>query len=156
MSNSDMERTVRKSAPVPMDRCGMALATDILSDRWTLLILREAFYGVKRYDDMRSDLGIPRSVLTERLKRLVEFGIFIREPYREAGARTRYAYGLSQMGAELGLPILALMQWGDKHINQNEPAIEILDRKSGKRQHVALVGDNAKATKLADVRIAVL
>ncbi|GAA6207114.1 hypothetical protein NBRC116601_04070 [Cognatishimia sp. WU-CL00825] len=134
----------------------MALATEILSDRWTLLILREAFYGVKRYDDMRSDLGIPRSVLTERLKRLVEFGIFIREPYREAGARTRYAYGLSQKGAELGLPILALMQWGDKHINQNEPAIEILDRKSGKRQFVALVGDDAKATKLADVRIAVL
>ncbi len=156
MSNSANEEPIRRSAPVPIDRCGAALATEILSDRWTFLIVREAFYGVMRYDDIRADIGIPRSVLTDRLKRLVAAGIFVREPYREAGARTRYAYGLSPMGAELGLTILALMQWGDKHINEGEAAILVQHRASGKKLKVALVDDDTVEAKLAEVQIAVL
>ncbi|WP_417518583.1 winged helix-turn-helix transcriptional regulator [Minwuia sp.] len=156
MSNSAKRDSVRRSAPVPIDQCGAALATEILSDRWTLLIVREAFYGVMRYDDIRADIGIPRSVLTDRLKRLVSVGILAREPYREVGARSRYGYRLSPMGAELGLTILALMQWGDKHINAGKTAVRVQDRATGKKLKVALVEDDAVEVKLAEVQITVL
>ncbi|WP_377504432.1 winged helix-turn-helix transcriptional regulator [Octadecabacter sp. R77987] len=142
MSNPDGADSIRRTAPVPLDQCGAALASEILSDRWTLLILREALYGVKRYDDIRADTGIPRSVLTDRLKRLVGAGILLREPYREAGARTRYAYGLTPKGAELGLTILALMQWGDRHIKGGKSALRVQHRTTGRPLKVALVEAN--------------
>jgi len=72
---------IRQRERVPLDKCGAALATDIISDRWTLLIIREAFYGVKRYNEILEGLNIPRSVLTSRLKSLVQHGILDREPY---------------------------------------------------------------------------
>ena len=75
-----------RSAPVPRDQCGMALACDLLGDRWTMLIIREAFYGVTRFDDLRSDLGIPRGVLSSRLRGLVDRGVLETRPYREQGA----------------------------------------------------------------------
>lgn len=153
MSNSDSEKPVRRSAPVPMDQCGAALTSEILADRWIILILRAAFFGVKRYDDIRADIGIPRSVLTDRLKRLVDAGIFVREPYQEAGARTRYAYGLSPKGSELGLTILALMQWGDKHLKNGVAAIEVTDRTTGLPLRVGLVSDPTTIVALKDVRL---
>lgn len=138
---------------MPVDQCGAALASQILADRWTLLIIREALYGVKRYDDIRQDIQIPRSVLTQRLKRLVDEGILNREPYREDGARTRYAYVLSDKGKDLGLTILALMQWGDKHLKNGVAAIDVNDRKTGAPLKVGLVQRGTKTTPLSDVTI---
>ena len=88
----------------------MAKDTDILADRWTLLILREALYGVQRYDDMRADLQAPRSMLTDRLSKLVEQGLMKRQTYQEPGSRARQAYVLTSMGQELALTLLALSQ----------------------------------------------
>lgn len=148
MSNSDKSSLIRRRSPVPIDRCGAAVAAEIVADKWTLLIIREALYGVKRYDDMRRDIQIPRSVLTQRLKRLVEYGIMEREPYREDGARTRYAYVLSEKGKDLGLTLLALMQWGDKHLRGGASSISLVDAKTEKPLKVGLVGENAKTTPL--------
>lgn len=148
MSNSD---TVRHRAPIPVERCGAARTVDLLADRWMLLIVREAFWGVIRYADIRADIGIPRSVLSERLKRLVASGILKRKPYREAGARARQGYALTPKGRDLGLVMLALMQWGDAHIEGHMPALEVTSRKSGKRLRVALVEEDAERVAAEDV-----
>ncbi len=138
MSNSESLQMNRKS-PVPVDQCGAALATEIISDRWSMLILREAFYRVGRFDDIQSEIGIPRSVLTDRLKKLVSNGILTREPYREAGSRTRTAYLLSQKGRELGLVLLALMQWGDRHLRDGETGLSVTHKETGQALVVGLV-----------------
>lgn len=155
MSNSDIEIGRQRRAPVAVDQCGAALATQIISDRWTLLIIREAFYGVKRYDDIRADIGIPRSVLTDRLKKLVTAEILDREPYREEGARTRYGYGLTEKGRDLGLMIIALMQWGDQHLKDGHSALALHDRSTGTALKVALVDEDVKATAWQDVTFSI-
>ena len=151
MSNSDS--TFRRQSPVPIDKCGAALATEIISDRWSILIMREAFYGVMRYDDFRTDIGIPRSVLTDRLKRLVNAGMLKRVPYREGTSRTRYGYALSEIGMSFGLSLLALMAWGDEHFAEDGSAISIVDRTTGQKLKVALVPEDTPETAITDVRI---
>ncbi len=151
MSNSG--ETYRRQSPVPIDKCGAALATDIISDRWTILLMREAFYGVMRYDDFRTDIGIPRSVLTDRLKRLVDAKMLERVPYREGTSRTRYGYALSEIGMSFGLTLLALMAWGDEHFAKNGSAISILDRSTGKKLKVAIVLEETPEVCIKEVRI---
>lgn len=156
MSNSDGEKPVPRFAPVAVDDCGAARATEIVSDRWTFLIIREAFYGVSRYDDIRADIGIPRSVLTDRLKKLVAAGLLARKPYREGGARTRYGYHLTEKGRDLGLMIIALMQWGDKHLKNGEAALSLRDQRSGVPLKVALVEETVEDLQWKDVQMEVL
>ena len=157
MSNPDTPQptpTVR-SAPIPRDRCGMALACDLLGERWTMLLVREAFYGVSRFDDLRTDLGIPRGILSTRLAKLVADGILEKHPYREGSSRTRYEYRLSDRGRELGLALLALMQWGDRHLQDTPSPLSIRDRRSGKPLVVALVTPDGRAVSAEDVQVEV-
>lgn len=153
MSNSASETPVRRRAPVPLEDCGMALAAEILGDRWSLLILREAFYGVTRYDDIREDLAAPRSMLTDRLGKLVDRGLLDRRPYREPGSRTREAYVLTDAGKALALTLLALMQWGDEHIRDDPPRIGITDRASGEAVRVELVNASGAIVPLSLIAV---
>lgn len=131
----------------------MARAAEVLGDRWTLLILREAFYGVQRYDDMREDLGAPRSMLTDRLTKLVNGGIMSRQSYQEPGDRVRQAYVLTEAGRDLALTLMAMTQWGEAHILNGKAPVEVVDRKSGMPLQVALIDTNSD---LADMKTAVL
>jgi DNA-binding HxlR family transcriptional regulator len=124
-----------------------------MSDRWTILIMREAFYGVMRYDDFRADIGIPRSVLTDRLKRLVDAKMLERVPYREGNARTRYGYTLTDIGRSFGLPLLALMAWGDAHFSEDGSAISVVHRSTGEKLKVALVSEDTPDVSINSVRI---
>ena len=151
MSNSD--NAYRRQSPVPIDRCGAALATDIISDRWTILIIREAFYGVMRYDDFRADIGIPRSVLTDRLKRLVDAKMLDRVPYREGNSRTRYGYALTEAGLSFGLTLLALMACGDAQFAEHGSAISVVDRSTGQTLKVALVPEDTPEVSITDAKI---
>ena len=156
MSNSDLGRSVEitpRTAPVPIDRCGMALAARLLMEKWSMLIIREAFYGVARFEDFLNDLEIPRSVLTTRLKQLVRDGILTRVPYRPDGARTRQGYVLTGKGHELGLVILALMQWGDRHLLDGQSAIRVTEKASKRALKVALVPADEATPGLADIEI---
>jgi DNA-binding HxlR family transcriptional regulator len=157
MSNPPADTTPAavRAAPVPHDRCGMALACDVLGDRWTMLILREAFYGVARFDDLRADLGIPRGVLSARLKKLVAEGVLDKLPYREGAARVRHEYRLSAAGRELGLTILALMQWGDRHLQHAPSPLAVTDASTGLPLTVALVTPEGRAVAVDAVRIEV-
>jgi DNA-binding HxlR family transcriptional regulator len=91
--------------------CSIQASLDILGDRWTILILRDAFRGVRKFDDFRKDLRIARPVLTDRLKRLVERGVLARHLYCERPPR--YEYRLTEMGMALSPALVALMRWGD-------------------------------------------
>ena len=144
---------IRRKSPVPLDKCGVFLAANLIGDRWTLLILREAFYGVVRFDDIRSDLGIPRAVLAARLKLLVEANVMNRAPYREEGSRTRYAYTLTEQGKSLGPVIIALMQWGDNYLRDDQPPICLVDAKTGATLKVALVDEGSESVPIEDIRI---
>ena len=108
-----MKRTEFASWP-----CSVARTVDLLGDWWTPLVLREAFLGVRRFDDMQRELGIGRNVLTQRLKRLVEEGLLERVRYQEKP--DRYEYLLTDKGRDF-YPVLATMiAWGDRWLSGEE------------------------------------
>jgi DNA-binding HxlR family transcriptional regulator len=95
--------------------CAIGAAVTVLGDRPTFLVLREAFNGVRRFDDMRRRTGMPRQVLTGRLARLTDEGLLRKVPYQEAGQRGRYEYRLTSKGVDLYPIMVALMHWGDQY-----------------------------------------
>jgi DNA-binding HxlR family transcriptional regulator len=99
------------------DQCSIAASLGVLGEKWTLLVLREAFNGTRRFDDMLHRTGAPRQVLSARLARLVDEGILRRVPYREAGQRQRAEYRLTDKGLDLYPILVALMHWGDRWAN---------------------------------------
>src|SRR5690606_12333537 len=109
--------------------CSVARTVDLLGDWWTPLVLREAFYGARRFDDFL-ELGIGRNILTERLSRLVEEGVFEKVPYQERP--TRFEYRLTDKGRALFGVLAAMIRWGDDWLAGEEgPPIELVDRRSG-------------------------
>jgi DNA-binding HxlR family transcriptional regulator len=96
--------------------CSVARTLDVIGERWSLLVLREVFLGVRRFESIRHATGAPRAVLAERLRSLVDAGVLVRREYREEGARTRHEYRPTDAGRELQPALTALMQWGDKHL----------------------------------------
>lgn len=131
----------------------MALAAEIVGDRWILLILREAFYGVQRYDDMRADLGAPRSMLSDRLARLVEKGLMSRRAYREPGDRERHAYTLTESGRGLALTLMALTQWGETWVIGRPAPVEVVDATTGEALRVALVNKGGAPVDAGQARL---
>jgi DNA-binding HxlR family transcriptional regulator len=95
--------------------CAIGAAVGIIGERQTFLVLREAFNGVRRFDDMQRRTGMPRQVLSQRLARLVEEGLLRKVPYQESGQRSRDEYRLTGKGLDLYPVLVALMDWGDKH-----------------------------------------
>jgi DNA-binding HxlR family transcriptional regulator len=93
--------------------CSVAQSLEVIGEWWTLLIVRDAFLGVTRFDEFASRLGIARNVLTARLDTLVEAGVMERIPY-EDGDRPRYDYKLTAMGRDLYPVMVTLRQWGDR------------------------------------------
>ena len=93
--------------------CSIARALEVLGDRWTILVMREAFMRVRRFEDFQRNLGIARNVLTDRLGRLVEEGILKRVPYQDRPAR--FEYRLTDKGVDLWPVLVSLMKWGDRH-----------------------------------------
>jgi DNA-binding HxlR family transcriptional regulator len=116
-------------------RDAVALAVDVLSDRWTFLILREAFFGVRRYGQMQRNLGIARNVLADRLKQLVAEGMFERVRYRTDP--DWYEYRLTERALDLYPAIVALMGWADRHMTPDADAVavELVHRSCGEPTH---------------------
>jgi DNA-binding HxlR family transcriptional regulator len=98
------------------DRCSMAKALEVLGTRTSFLLMREAFYGSRRFDEFTRRVGITEASAAARLKELTEHGLLERRPYQEPGQRTRHEYLLTEMGRDLMPAALALMAWGDKHL----------------------------------------
>jgi DNA-binding HxlR family transcriptional regulator len=112
--------------------CPIGRAVDVLGDRWTLLILRNATLGVTRFEDFRAELGIADNILSNRLARLVDAGVLVRVPYRDP-QRTRHEYRLTTRGADVLDVLHALAGWGEQHTQADRPAepMRILHRVCG-------------------------
>jgi DNA-binding HxlR family transcriptional regulator len=110
-------------APTKPPRDAVELAMDVLSDRWTFLVLREAFFGVRRYGEMQRNLGIARNVLADRLRQLVADGMFERVRYRTDP--DWYEYRLTDRALDLYPVIIGLMRWADKHLAGEEDIVKL-------------------------------
>jgi DNA-binding HxlR family transcriptional regulator len=93
--------------------CSIAGALEVVGERWSLLIVRDVFLGLRRFDEIQGNLGIARNVLQTRLTRLVEHGVLERRLYQEHPPR--HEYRLTEKGLDLWPTVVALMQWGDRH-----------------------------------------
>ena len=110
----------------------VARAINLIGEKWTLWILREAFYGVERFETFQERLGIPRDTLSRRLATMVEHGLFERKPYKELSNRTRYAYHLTPMSRALFPALVALLQWGDHYLaDEKDTALTLKHRGCG-------------------------
>jgi DNA-binding HxlR family transcriptional regulator len=93
--------------------CSIARTLEVLGDRWTMLVMRDAFLRVRRFEDFQRELGVARNVLTDRLNRLVEEGILERVRYQDRPAR--FEYRLTDKGIDLWPVMMTMMQWGDRY-----------------------------------------
>ena len=145
---------IRRS-PVSRRDCNLAKSFELIGDRWTLLILRSALYGVRRFDDFHAELDVPRSVLSNRLGGLVERGIMARREYREEGRRARIEYGLTKMGQALSLPFMAMTQWADKWVGGGTSPLTLRSKSTGQRLSVALVDERCRRAKKSDIELVI-
>src|SRR3954451_7923451 len=120
------------------DRCSIAKTLDVVGARSAFLILREAYYGTTRFDDFAERVGLSESVTAARLRELVDEGLLDREDYREPGQRTRQRYRLTEKGADLLPVVTALMQWGDRWLQERGPLVELRHRDCGEHVGVEL------------------
>jgi DNA-binding HxlR family transcriptional regulator len=141
-------------AKVPDSRCSIARTLGVLGERWTFLILREAFLGATRFAEFRDRLGIAPDVLSDRLGTLTEYGVLAREPYQDPGERSRFAYRLTPAGQELQVILGALQQWGDEHLpHPDGPSMLRRRGTGGAPLHVGYIDDDGREVTLPDVRM---
>lgn len=103
-----------RTADYTNERCSIAATLEVVGDPWTLLILRDAFSGVKRFEQWQEHLGVARNVLAARLKTLVAHGVM--EPRRYSERPPRQEYVLTQKGRDLSPVLLTMAEWGERHV----------------------------------------
>ena len=135
------------------DNCSIARSLEILGDWWTLLVVREAFLGTRRFADFAANLPIARNILSARLDHLVDHGVMARV---DAGVHgTRYEYELTPMGKDLITMVTALRQWGDRWVlgKGHEPVL-VLDRRTGRPiPRVRIVDDSGAPIRGSDLEV---
>lgn len=130
--------------------CSIARALEVVGERWTLLIVRDAFLGLRRFDQFQESLGVARNVLADRLNRLVDQGIMEKVAYSERPPR--FEYRLTEKGRDLHLALTGLRQWGDKYRSGEPPTL--LRRKADRKQVVAaLVPEDAEHLSVDEVEL---
>lgn len=143
-----------QKSPVPLDICHLAKSIEVLGDRWILLILRGALFGVRRFDDFQKELGIPRTVLSGRLSKLVENGIMSKQAYKEDGKRARPEYVLTEAGEALRPVLMGLNQWGNDWVSDGAaPLMSFTHAKSRQKVRPAFVDEDGKETPIRDIRV---
>ncbi|MGI8333258.1 winged helix-turn-helix transcriptional regulator [Actinomadura scrupuli] len=132
--------------------CSIARTLEVVGERWTFLILREALSGLTRFADFREALGVAPDVLSDRLATLVAAGVLEKRPYREPGSRVRFSYHVTPAGAELRLVLGALQQWGDEHRpHPNGPTVVRRTTDDDRPVRVSFVDDTGTAVPLERV-----
>ncbi|MDF5756064.1 helix-turn-helix domain-containing protein [Spongiactinospora sp. TRM90649] len=127
-----MAPTTTSDVPFRQGECSIEATLAVVGEKWTFLVLREAFAGVRRFADMLTGTGAPRQVLSARLARLVEEGLLRKVPYQDPGQRVRHEYRLTQKGLDLYPILIALMKWGDHYaIEGREPSVVLTHRDCG-------------------------
>jgi DNA-binding HxlR family transcriptional regulator len=121
------------------ENCTVGRAMAVLGERWTVIVIREVFNGVRRFDDMRARTAIPRQVLTDRLRLLVDEGVLAKVPYQVPGQRPRHEYRLTQKGLDLYPVMVAIAEWGNRYLADPEgPPVEFVHADCGGEVHTFL------------------
>ncbi len=133
------------------EACPVARGLSVIGDRWTLLILRDCFLGVRRFDMFQEHIGMTRHVLADRLKKLVDANILRKEPYQERP--TRYEYRLTQKGKSLFPILMMLISWADEHMPADDPSpYEFLNKDTGQLIKPALFDEtNGRRVELRKI-----
>lgn len=142
-----------KRSRIANKECSIARAMEAVGDRWSILLLREAYYGVKRFDEFQYYIGIAPNILSTRLKKLVDAGIMNRVPLPEHAGR--YEYVLTGKGRDFFPTYLALKKWGDDWLAEPEgPQVVFKDRSSGEEiKYPELLTARGKPLRLEDIEI---
>jgi DNA-binding HxlR family transcriptional regulator len=142
-----------KREPYKHMNCSIAAALEVVGEPWTLLILRDAYQQVRRFEEFQRHLGIARNILTARLKKLVDHGILTKVQYQDRPRR--FEYHLSEKGAALFPVIVCLKEWGDRYGAKASfgPPLNLLDKQTGELVRPALIDETSgKRIELAGVR----
>lgn len=135
------------------DRCSAAKTLELLNTKTAFLVVRECFYGTSRFDDFVARIGTSAPAISRALKQLESAGVVARTPYREPGARPRDEYRLTEAGRDLLPVFLALMQWGDKHLQDGHPPLAFTRGTDGKRIGVVVTTMDTEPVPSEDIRI---
>ena len=112
-----------------IDGCTIGRTMAVIGEKWSVVVLREVFNGIRRFEDMRTRTGVPRQVLANRLGMLVEQEILHRVPYQEQGARVRHEYRLTQKGFDLYPILLTMLEWGNRYLADPQgPPLQFVHR----------------------------
>ena len=129
--------------------CSVASALDVIGEKWSLLVVRELILGVHRFNEIATNTGAPRDILTARLRRLEDLGVVERQSYSERPPR--YEYFLTKAGRDLRPVVMALKHWGDTHV-MHEQMPPVLEHRCGElfvpRIHCAACGEPADGRTL--------
>jgi DNA-binding HxlR family transcriptional regulator len=134
-------------------RCHVVRTLEIVGEKWSMLIVRNAFRGQTTFSEFRNELGIPTDILTARLASLVSSGVFEKRSYRDAGNRQRFSYHLTEAGIALKTVMAAMNQWGEE-FNPSPwgPSSRFVDAQDGEHLSVAFVSDSGRAVADHDVQ----
>ena len=135
------------------DRCSIGRAMEVVGTRSAMLLMREAFYGTRRFDDFAARVGITEAVAAKRLRELVEAGLLERTPYQEPGQRTRHEYQLTDMGRDLVPAALALMQWGDRYLSDDGGPLALRHADCGGRVAVRVACERGHDVPLEELSV---
>lgn len=147
-----MTRGMRSKTPEVTPRlCNIAAALEIVGDRWSLLIVRELFYGQQKFTEIVNNTGAPRDILAVRLRKLEEHGVLDREPYSDHPLR--YRYRLTAKGRALSPVLLTLKQWGQDQVRNGEPdSVRVIHRRCdhevAAQVHCAACGEHLVSSDL--------
>ncbi len=144
------------NTPPPSDfaQCSIAATLSLIGEKWTILILRDVFSGVRRFDEFLERLQCSPAVLSARLKTLTEAGLLRKVGYREPGERERFAYHPTRAAVELLPVIVGLMQWGDSHMKPDgQGPAEIRSRVTGLKVRAALIDEANQPVAPSDMQL---
>ncbi|MCP2292227.1 winged helix-turn-helix transcriptional regulator [Nocardia amikacinitolerans] len=137
------------------DDCSIAKAMDLIGTRSAVLILREAYYGTRRFDGFAARVGITDAAAAAQLRKLTAAGVLAKQPYQEEGKRTRHEYVLTPMGRDLLPAVLALMQWGDAYLQPGPAPLLLVEEATGAPVRVEVRSGTGKEIELEELGIRV-
>ncbi|MCX4098176.1 winged helix-turn-helix transcriptional regulator [Nocardia sp. alder85J] len=139
---------------VGLGDCPVVRALEVVGSRWTLLVIRELFNGVYRFEDIQQHLGVSTSVLSRRLAEMVDAGLADRRAYRAEGSRERFEYLPTTKSWDLYPVLVGLMQWGDRYLaGPDGPPVQLVDRESGRAVIAAVVPAGTRTCDPSEITV---
>ena len=135
------------------DACGIFQIAEILNDTWTILLLREAFYGVTKFNEFLENTGISKQILSNRLKHLIQLEIFELSIYKEIGVRERKEYLLTPKGRSLNIVLLAMLESGSNFIEADQDVVRVFHKNTNDLLKLKLVDSNDQVVSLENLEL---